>query len=48
MISKRPYRKGIAINEVIETIIHEAGHHFDPEVVNAFLVVMEAEINQKR
>lgn len=37
LISDRPYRKGISKEEVRERIRVDAGKHFDPRVVEAFL-----------
>jgi putative nucleotidyltransferase with HDIG domain len=37
LISDRPYRKGISKEEVRERIRIDAGKHFDPRVVEAFL-----------
>ena len=38
--SDRPYRKGWDIERVIDLVAKEAGHQFDPEVVEAFLEIM--------
>ena len=43
MKSDRPYRKGMALERVIDIITEEAGRQFDPVVVNAFLAVMGQE-----
>ena len=40
LISERPYRKGMPVNQVIQMVREEAGTHFDPKVVQAFLEVM--------
>jgi putative nucleotidyltransferase with HDIG domain len=37
LISDRPYRKGIPVDEVKEMIKKDSGSHFDPRVVEAFL-----------
>jgi putative nucleotidyltransferase with HDIG domain len=37
LVSDRPYRKGIPIDEVKEMIKKDSGTHFDPRVVEAFL-----------
>lgn len=42
MRSDRPYRRGIPRQVVIDCITRDAGSHFDPEVVTAFLAVMAA------
>ncbi len=41
--SDRPYRPGMDRKRVIESIKQEAGHQFDPKVVQAFLEVMAQE-----
>ncbi len=41
--SDRPYRKGWAIDRAVDLITKEAGHQFDPEVVEAFLKIMRPE-----
>ena len=38
LISKRVYKRGFSHDEVREMLIKESGAHFDPAVVNAFLV----------
>ncbi|MCH7825160.1 MAG: HD domain-containing protein [Acidobacteria bacterium] len=43
MISDRPYRPGMAIDEVIRTIVAGDGTEFESEVVAAFLGVMTEE-----
>ena len=44
--SDRPYRNGWALERVIDFIIQEAGHQFDPDVVEAFLEIMKMEKNE--
>jgi putative nucleotidyltransferase with HDIG domain len=39
--SDRPYRKAWSKEEVAKYLINEAGKHFDPRVVNAFLALVE-------
>jgi putative nucleotidyltransferase with HDIG domain len=39
LISDRPYRKGLPHDEVKERIKADAGKHFDPRVVDAFLTM---------
>ena len=39
LISDRPYRKGLPHDEVKEHIKADAGKHFDPRVVEAFLTM---------
>ena len=41
--SDRPYRKGWALERVIDLINKEAGRQFDPHVVEAFLAIMRQE-----
>jgi putative nucleotidyltransferase with HDIG domain len=41
--SDRPYRKGMAVERVIDIIAEEAGRQFDPNVVEAFLEIMRPE-----
>ncbi|MBN2297864.1 MAG: HD domain-containing protein [Deltaproteobacteria bacterium] len=43
MISNRPYREGMRFASVVRTIKQEAGHQFDPEVVDAFLSIINEE-----
>jgi putative nucleotidyltransferase with HDIG domain len=42
LTSDRPYRKAWSKEKVARYIINEAGKHFDPRVVNAFLALVEA------
>ena len=46
LFSDRPYRDGFPIDKVIEIIVAGRGSHFDPEVVDAFLRLMEDEAEQ--
>jgi putative nucleotidyltransferase with HDIG domain len=41
--SDRPYRDGWAVERVVDLITKEAGHQFDPDVVEAFLEIMMPE-----
>jgi HD-GYP domain-containing protein (c-di-GMP phosphodiesterase class II) len=41
--SDRPYRNGMPFEQVIAIIKQEAGQQFDPDIVNAFLTVVEWE-----
>ncbi|HYH27863.1 MAG TPA: HD domain-containing phosphohydrolase [Actinomycetota bacterium] len=41
MTSDRPYRRAITSAEAIQRIVDSSGSHFDPEVVEAFVVMME-------
>ncbi|NLL05975.1 MAG: diguanylate cyclase [Clostridiaceae bacterium] len=44
MLSDRPYRKGMKINEIVEELKNNSGTQFDPSAVQAFLSVLN--INQ--
>ena len=44
MVSDRPYRKGLSFDYAIEELKRCAGMQFDPDVVDAFLKVIEREI----
>lgn len=37
MISDRPYRKAMSREDVVNELLHCAGKHFDPEIVNLFI-----------
>lgn len=37
LISKRPYKKPMEVNDAIDIIKEESGKHFDPDVVEAFM-----------
>jgi HD-GYP domain-containing protein (c-di-GMP phosphodiesterase class II) len=41
MISDRPYRHAMPVDVATEEIVQCSGRHFDPEVVEAFLLLME-------
>jgi HD-GYP domain-containing protein (c-di-GMP phosphodiesterase class II) len=41
MYSTRPYRKKMALGDVVEEIRRGAGTQFSPEVVEAFLQLVE-------
>ncbi len=43
MMSKRPYRKAMSLEESIEEVKGHSGIQFDPEVVDAFLRALKAE-----
>jgi putative nucleotidyltransferase with HDIG domain len=43
MTSSRPYRDGMDHERVLKSIIRDAGHKFDPSIVEAFLRVLENE-----
>jgi hypothetical protein len=40
LLSDRPYRKGVSLAEAREHVKTNAGRHFDPRVVDAFLAVV--------
>jgi hemerythrin-like metal-binding protein len=40
LTSNRPYKKPWGVDEAIEWVVTESGKHFDPEVVEAFLLAM--------
>lgn len=42
LVSDRPYRKGMTHDAVVSLIVGDRGTHFDPRVVDAFLVVAAA------
>ena len=44
MVSSRPYRKGLPIEEAIRRLILASGTQFDPTVVKSFLPIAEAEM----
>ncbi|MFS2014644.1 HD domain-containing phosphohydrolase [Azospirillum sp. CT11-132] len=41
LLHRRPYKKAWDIGEVLDLLRAEAGSHFDPRVVDAFLTVLE-------
>lgn len=43
MTSDRPYRKATSSKEALQEILRSSGTHFDPEVVEAFVILMEDE-----
>ena len=43
LISNRPYRKAWGRKEALAHIINQAGTHFDPEVVDAFVKLLQEE-----
>ena len=47
LISDRPYRAGIEPARVIEIIRQEAGKHFDPEIAQSFIALMEGKAGHK-
>ncbi|WP_344982541.1 HD-GYP domain-containing protein, partial [Deinococcus rubellus] len=45
LISERPYKKAWSHEEAVSEIKREVGHHFDPDVVRAFLSLMGRAVN---
>jgi len=45
MMHDRPYRKGFSLERARDEICKQAGTQFDPEVVQAFIVLSEAEVS---
>ena len=41
MTSDRPYRRALPVKEAVEEIVRCSGSHFDPEVVEPFLIMSE-------
>ena len=41
MTSDRPYRRAMSLEEAVDQITTGSGTHFDPEVVEAFLLMMQ-------
>ncbi len=48
LISDRPYRKAFSRKYALEIIKAGSGTHFDPEVVNAFVSLLEAKAKSKK
>jgi putative nucleotidyltransferase with HDIG domain len=48
LLSDRPYRKGWPEEEARAYLVEQAGGHFDPQVVDAFLSLLSDEENAKR
>lgn len=48
MISDRPYRKALSPADAKENLRVQAGHQFDPDLVNAFLSELEAKEKLRR
>jgi HD-GYP domain-containing protein (c-di-GMP phosphodiesterase class II) len=40
MTSDRPYRNGMQVEQALAIIAAEAGHQFDPAIVETFLRIM--------
>jgi HD-GYP domain-containing protein (c-di-GMP phosphodiesterase class II) len=45
MVSNRPYRNGLPVEEAIRRLIDGRGSQFDPQVVDAFLPLARAEMS---
>lgn len=45
MVSCRPYRKGLPLEEAVKRLLQGAGTQFDPEVVKSFLPLARAEMS---
>ncbi|MDQ7823918.1 MAG: HD domain-containing phosphohydrolase [Candidatus Eremiobacteraeota bacterium] len=46
MVSDRPYRKGMTVENAVEELKRCAGTHFDPKLVEAFLRIIEEPMAQ--
>ena len=44
MVSTRPYRQGMPIEEAVRRLVQGSGTQFDPRVVNSFLPLAQAEM----
>src|SRR5436309_10229057 len=44
MVSNRPYRQGVSVEEAIRRLIADSGTQFDPEVVRCFIKIAEPEV----
>jgi HD-GYP domain-containing protein (c-di-GMP phosphodiesterase class II) len=44
MVSTRPYRQGMPIEEAVRRLVAASGTQFDPRVVNRFLPLAQAEM----
>src|SRR5205807_3069158 len=45
MISNRPYRQGLPVEEAIRRLVKDSVTQFDPEVVQPFIRIAEAEVS---
>src|SRR5579872_7273515 len=45
MVSNRPYRKGLPVEEAIRRLLADSGSQFDPSVVQPFIEIAEAEVS---
>jgi len=44
MVSNRPYREGLPVEEAIRRLVSDRGRQFDPKVVDSFLPLARAEV----
>jgi HD-GYP domain-containing protein (c-di-GMP phosphodiesterase class II) len=44
MVSNRPYRQGVSVEEAIRRLIADSGTQFDPDVVRCFIKIAEPEV----
>lgn len=45
MVSSRPYRKGLPVEEAVRRLLESSGAQFDPAVVHCFLSIAESEMS---
>lgn len=45
MVSSRPYRKGLPVDEAIRRLILSSGTQFDPQIVQCFLKIVQPELH---
>ena len=45
MVSNRPYRNGLPVEEAIRRLLADSGSQFDPSVVQPFIEIAEAEVS---
>jgi HD-GYP domain-containing protein (c-di-GMP phosphodiesterase class II) len=45
MVSNRPYRKGLPVEEAIRRLVQDSGKQFDPDVVAAFTAIAADEVS---
>jgi len=45
MVSNRPYRNGLPVAEAIRRLVKDSNTQFDPEVVQPFIKIAEAEVS---
>ena len=44
MVSSRPYRKGLPLEEAIRRLQEASGTQFDPEVIRRFVPIAQSEM----